>query len=127
MWNATPLGTNSWSFDGRRQFAFRTRGTALAQFEYGGNEIFGYTVANPNASFNIRRLFRNNSGGALTVNECGIYAMSGKYDKDYAANYAQVTAGFVQPMCIARDVIGGGIAVADGEDLAVTYTPQITV
>lgn len=103
---------------------YRVYGTSVGEFEYGGNDIFGYTVANPNASFNIRRLFRNNSGGALTVNECGLYA-SGTRFMSGDPNFLWVS--WAHSFCIARDLVSPGIAVADGEDLGVTYTPQITV
>ena len=100
---------------------FRARGTALAELEYGGCEIFGLNIANPNGRFNIRRLFRNESGGAVTVNECGIYSIG---------SFRMVSddeAGGVYAYCIARDLISPAINVLNSEDLAVTYTPQITV
>jgi len=36
-------------------------------------------------------------------------------------------AGGVYSFCIARDLVSPAINVLNGEDLAVTYTPQITV
>ncbi|MFC1994907.1 hypothetical protein ACFLVK_00680, partial [Chloroflexota bacterium] len=115
-----------WTHSAANWMMYKVYGTSVGEFEYGGNDIFGYTVANPNALFNIRRLFRNNAGVALTVNECGIYAAgieylvgSGDNDTSWRTN--------VHPICIARDLVSPGVAVADGEDLAVTYTPQITV
>jgi len=106
---------------------FRVYGTARAQFEYGAVDIFGYSVSDPNASFNIRRLFRNSSGGSLTVNECGMYACGCRWGWRIATMYAEGMMGWPTPICIARDIVSPGIVVANGEDLVVTYTPQITV
>jgi hypothetical protein len=106
---------------------FELWGTAQAELEYSGCEIFSYTVSDPNAEFKIRRLFTNNSGESITVNEVGIYAMATRKvscDYDYMASRY---IGEVYPICIARDIVSPAIAVADGEVLAVTYTPQITV
>lgn len=100
---------------------FRARGTALAELEYGGCEIFGLSIANPNGEFNIRRLFRNSSGGIIAVSECGIYSI-GSYYRSHDDE-----EGGVFSFCVARDLISPAIDVANGEDLAVTYTPQITV
>jgi hypothetical protein len=94
-------------------------GTSPAEIEYGGCDISGLSVANPTAEFEIRRLFTNRSGGNITVRECGIYAA-----------FPDTYSGFVGAggvVCICRDVIDPEIVVANGEVLAVTYTPQITV
>ncbi len=88
-------------------------GNGAGQFEYGGNEILPIIIAAPSASFIIRRYFTNNSGGAITVNEAGIYAVVVTVSTAYAA-------------CIARDLTGA-VAVANTEILRVTYVPQITV
>lgn len=117
----------TWYNQGDHVPCFELWGTAQAEFEYSGCEIFGYTVADPNAEFKIRRLFTNNSGESITVNEVGIYAMATRKktcDYDYMATRH---IGSVHPICIARDIVSPAIAVADGEVLAVTYTPQITV
>ncbi len=93
-------------------------GTTPREIEYGSCEVSGLSVANPNASFIIRRLFTNNSGGDATVRECGIYAGSSWSPSGYSGSF---------PLCICRDVISPDIIVANGEVLAVTYSPQITV
>jgi hypothetical protein len=95
-------------------------GTGAGLFEYGGTEVLKPTFADPNGSMIIRRYFTNHSGGAITVEEVGIYAVG-----------FNVKAGFNQRstariFCIARDVTGG-VAVADTEILMVTYTVGITV
>jgi hypothetical protein len=92
-------------------------GTTPREIEYGPCEVSGLKVTNPTAEFIIRRLFTNNSGGNITVEECGIYAGC-SWHPEYGSSF---------PLCICRDVIAPAITVADGEVLAITYTPQITV
>jgi hypothetical protein len=94
-------------------------GTSPRAIEYGACDISGLTVANPIAEFEIRRLFANRSGGEITVRECGIYAA---FPDTYSG-----FPGAGGALCICRDVIDPEVIVEDGEVLAVTYTPQITV
>jgi len=89
-------------------------GSAAGQLEYGGCELLSIAFADPNGQFTIRRYFSNNSGGAITVQEVGIYSVGTKYT--YGAWY----------FLIARDLTGA-IAVANTELLRVTYVVQITV
>ena len=99
-------------------YALQTRiahGDGGGEFEYGGCELVGIVFANPNGEFTIRRYFTNVSGGPITVEEVGIYSVGGDED-------ARIAWRFL----IARDLTGG-VAVADGEILRVTYVPQITV
>jgi len=93
-------------------------GRAGGEMEYGGCEMVNMAVAAPNMTFDIRRYFTNLSGGGITVEEVGIYALGTKWsggDEDVAF-----------PFLIARDLTGG-VAVADTELLRVIYTVQITV
>jgi len=64
-------------------------------------------------------LFTNRSGGAVTVRECGIYAA-------FPDTYGSFV-GAGGALCICRDIISPDVVVADGETLALTYTPQIAV
>lgn len=89
-------------------------GESDGELEYGGCELRNITFSDPNGEFTIRRYFTNHSGGAITVNEVGIYAVAGS-DENKAYSFL-----------IAHDLTGG-VAVADGEILRVTYVPQITV
>lgn len=61
----------------------------------------------------LTRTFTNNSGGSITVNECGIYA----------AWFISVSEYRVM---VARDIISGGVAVADGKVLTIQYTIGVT-
>jgi len=82
---------------------------------YSGCEVYGLSISHPNGQFAIRRYFHNTSGASWTVNEVGIYAMG--------THSSQECWSFM----IARDLVSPGVAVANGEILRVTYTPQITV
>ena len=64
----------------------------------------------------ITRNFANGSGGAITVNEIGLVCQA-----------AYSTAGTIGYFLLVRDVIGGGIAVPNGQTLTVNYRPQATV
>ena len=98
--------------------ALQTRvlhGTQAGRFEYGGCELISIAFADPNGQFTIRRYFTNNSGGAITVEEVGLYSVGTDYN-----------GYFAWPFCIARDLTGG-VAVANTELLRATYVVQITV
>lgn len=99
-------------------------GTCGAEMEYGATDIYGLSISNPNGSFTMRRIFMNNSGEAITVQECGIYTPLSRYiawaSGDGAVNYN----AFI--VCAAHDTFAG-IAVANAESLEVDYTPSITV
>jgi len=103
---------------------FRLYGNADVEFEYGATDLFGKTVANPNASFTLSRRFWNNSGtDNIDIQECGIYAPVTRYWLNPSSDPRFST--FVT--CVARDVIAPAVTVDDGESLEVTYTPAITV
>jgi len=66
------------------------------------------SYVNPNGSFTVRRYFTNKSGGTITVNEVGIYALK-------------------KILAIARDLVSPAVNVLNNETLKVEYTFQITV
>jgi hypothetical protein len=97
-------------------------GTVAPEMEYSGTSIYGLTIANPNGSLSIARIFRNNSGEAIGVQESGIYMPLTRY---FATS---VNYGFlIYSVCAARDVIAPVVNVANGESIEVIYTPGITV
>lgn len=100
---------------------FEIDGTCGAEMEYGATDIYGYTVVDPDASFTMRRIFMNNSGEAITVQESGIYLPVTRYK---AALSTSNTDENNVILCAARDTFAG-IAVANGESLEVDYTPSI--
>lgn len=93
---------------------FQCMGQSRGEMEIGGCDVGQLAIADPNGSFVIRRRFANHSGGNITIREVGIGICS-------TFNQMQ------HPVLAARDVIGGGVAVLDGELLEVTYTPAIVV
>jgi hypothetical protein len=79
------------------------------RFDYAGCEVVDdESYVNPSGSFTVRRYFTNKSGGSITVNEVGIYAL-------------------MRELAIARDLVSPGVAVLNNETLKVEYTFQITV
>jgi len=66
------------------------------------------------SQFTITRNFANGSGGAIGVNEIGLYVEGYLYNS-------------VRYFMTIRDVIGGGINVPNGQTLTVNYRPQATV
>jgi hypothetical protein len=102
-------------------YALQTRvahGRSSGQLEYGGCEIVGISFSNPNGQFSVRRYFTNISGGAITINEAGIYAAGGANTTGSPGSW---------PFLIARDLVSPAVTVNDGEILRVTYMVQITV
>ena len=104
----------SWNYSGVQIFMFTESGQSLGEFRIGGMEVAPLVVANPNASFSVRRLFANNCGSSLIVSEVGLHTIGGT---DVIRN----------PHLASRDVLSPVITVNDSELLAVTFTPQITV
>jgi hypothetical protein len=88
-------------------------GVGAGQLQYGA-VAFGAPAADAAVSqFTITRDFANGSGGAITVNECGLYVEAAIYTTIY----------YVMTI---RDVIGGGINVPNGQTLTLNYRPQAT-
>lgn len=74
---------------------------------------FGAPASDASVSqFTITRNFANASGGAITVNEIALYVKG----FDTVSRYFMTI----------RDVIGGGIAVPDGQTLTINYRKQAT-
>ena len=97
-------------------YAKVAHGEGAGQLLHSGCEIYGLTFANPNGSMNIRRYFTNVAGGAITIQEVGIYSPG--YSSGGSTGYI---------FCICRDVVSPGVAINNGQILSVVYTVQITV
>lgn len=92
-------------------------GTSAGELEYFGMLImdeadFNVDVGNDEAYFEIERIFRNASGGSITIEEIGIYSLADTY----------VSANNIV-FCILRDV--DTIVVADGEYLKIKYRIKV--
>jgi len=91
-------------------------GTAANELEYFGMLImdeadFNVDAGVDEAYFEIERIFRNASGGSITIEEIGIYCLAD----------TNVVNGTV--FCILRDV--DTIVVADGEYLKIKYRIKV--
>jgi hypothetical protein len=94
-------------------------GTGVGQVQY-GNVAYGLPTSTASASsFTIVRAFSNVSGGAITINEVGLYVK---------CMTALMASGGVFPsysyFMTIRDVIAGGISLLNGETLTINYRFQ---
>lgn len=90
-------------------------GTGSSEMEYfGGCMNDTTTVDGADSYFDIERIFRNSSGGTISVSEYGIVVLRG------STSYR---------ILIVRDVFSGGdiVDVDDGEYFKVTYRLLVTV
>ena len=87
-------------------------GTGSGQLSYGLQVISALSVADPLASYTIQRDFLNSSGASITVQEVGLYG------------WGRTSLAASTRFMLVRDLVSGGIAVADGANLRVTYTVQ---
>ena len=89
-------------------------GVGAGQLQY-SDVSFGAPAADATTSqFTITRNFANGSGGAITVNEIGLYVRG-------------MSVGNYYYFMTIRDVIGGGINVPNGQTLTVNYRLQAVV
>lgn len=95
-------------------------GLAAGQILYGGCGVDSLTFANPNGSFIIRRDFINVSGGNITLNEVGIYSPGQTGD-----NLPDNTNP--NSFMIYRDIIGGGLAIVNGNVISAAVTVSVVV
>ena len=93
-------------------------GSSAGQFVYYGCWGLNYTTGASSASFDIERIFRNDSGGNITVAEIGVYSIN---TATGSPSQTQVF-GF----CILRDVISPTVTVNNGEYLKVKYTVTVS-
>ena len=88
-----------------------THGTGTGQLIHLGCGLKPVVISGSDAYVDLVRFFENQSGGNVTVNEVGIYALGS------SSQY-----GF----CICRDVLASSITVADGQLLKVRYRIKVT-
>jgi hypothetical protein len=120
-WNSVDAGATWGGISDGNTYMFESYGQSIGEFEHGGTILKDLTFAHPNGQLTIERLFTNNTGGALTVQECGIDARAHTY---YGGAMRKIDT-----MLICHDVGGVGlpIVVNDTEVLAVQYQMQTTV
>ena len=106
-------GTVAPTIDDYALGAIIAHGTGAGQLQYSAM-TFGAPASDATTSqFTLTRDFANGSGGAITVNEIGLFVLS--YDD--AERYFMTI----------RDVISGGISVPNGQTLTVNYRIQAVV
>lgn len=87
-------------------------GTGSGQLSYADVEIDGVTVSGATASWSYKRVFTNNSGASITINETAMYALG-----------PLVTTAAVM---LCRDIISGGRLVGNTQSVEVKYTVSVT-
>ena len=106
-------GTVAPTIDDYALGAIIAHGTGAGQLQYSAM-TFGAPASDATTSqFTLTRDFANGSGGAITVNEIGLFSRA--YD------------GANQYFMTIRDVIAGGISVPNGQTLTVNYRIQAVV
>jgi len=105
-------GTNAVSINDNALQTKIAHGTGSGQLQYGA-VTFGATACDASkCECTITRDFANGSGGDITVNELGLVLQM--YDNGN------------KNILAARDVVSGGIAVANGQTLTVNYKIRAT-
>lgn len=113
-------GTTAPTIDDYKMETPIAHGSGATELEYSA-VIWGTPTADATTStFTITRDFTNAAaGGAITVNEIGLYVRAIGLDfEDANKDYY---------FLIIRDVISGGISVDDGQTLTVNYREQVMV
>lgn len=90
------------------------QGTGAGQLDYQATAFGSISVADSTCTFTVSRIMVNDSGGAITVNEVGIYA------------YAMDSGDSGRYFLIVRDIVSGGQEVPDGGSVKLQYTFSIT-
>jgi len=90
-------------------------GVEASQLQYGVHSYIPTRVVGANVDCEVNRMFINDSGGNVTVNEVGIYVRM----------YEASPSGY-RYVCIIRDLTGG-IVVNDGNVMFVRYVLRTTV
>jgi hypothetical protein len=103
-------GTGAYDWDNYALTTLIAHGTGAGQLSYGQTTFNAPQTSGNDRYYEIIRTFQNQSGGGITVNEIGLYAYSGSYY-----------------FCFARDVLGTGVTVPNGQTLTVTYKIKVTL
>lgn len=88
-------------------------GTGAGQLTHYGTWGKSLSYGSSPGSFIIERIWRNDSGGTITVAEMGLYVAVG-------------TGSGMHSFCIVRDVLGASVGVLANEYLKSEYTFQMT-
>lgn len=101
-----------------------THGSSSGQLVHYGSYGLNYTTGASTSSVDLERIFRNDSGGTITIAEIGIYAM---FNRNGTGPFSNVVEEDIFGACINRDVISPTVGVLNGEYLKVKYTISVSV
>jgi len=114
-------GAGAESFEDYALGTLIANGTGAGQMSYAATTYAGtsvsYAAGTKKYTQTLVRIINNNSGGAITVTEVGIYV-----NLFYGSYVSSNTENFM----LARDLLGSSVEVADGGQLTVTYTIEMT-
>ncbi len=88
-------------------------GSGVGEMKYNIQNIEAPAVVGANVDMEYKRVFTNLSGAQVDVRECGIAVLQNGVGTKYHL--------------IARDLLGGGVGVADNASLLIMYTWRTTV
>lgn len=86
-------------------------GTGAGQMEYQVTAVSAPSTSGSTRSCTVQRVFINNSGASITIQECGVYGLDLQTSKYF---------------CLVRDLVSGGLAVPAGGSATITYTIGVT-
>ena len=109
-------GTTAVAIDQYKLITRITDGTGSGELRHSAMGWTGVELGSGNsASFDCYRIFKNGSGGTVTINELGIYSVE-----------RNCTVNTEDEFCIIRDKLASPITVTDGTYVQITYTFQVT-
>jgi len=111
-------GTNAVAITDYKLQTKITNGASAGQLVYLSCWLCNLAVGASDVTWDIERMFYNDSGGTITINELGVN------------NFAQITGqpSYTQTsFCMIRDKLSVGVDVADTEYLKVKYTLSVSV
>jgi len=97
-------------------------GTGSGQLDYGPHTFLDVVVNDNESSFKVSRVFTNNSGAVVNVQELGIIV----YQYIYFRVSNTIKASNEIKFLILRDVLGSPVSVPDGATLTVRYTFKVS-
>lgn len=105
-------GIGAESFEDHALGTLIASGEAAGELSYSASAAYAVTTVDTTKKNTLVRYFNNNSGGAITVNEVGLYIRA-YVDND------------LRYVMTARDLVSPGVEVVDTGQLKVTYTIEL--
>ena len=102
-------GTNAVAIGDTKLQTQVANGSGAGQMNHQLEEFLAPATSGTTRLYKITRIILNDSGGDITINECGIYSL---------------TSGF--KFCCVRDLVSPGVTVANLGTITVRYTIGVT-